>query len=138
MIESYITVNRALRALSVAIRETAEADRAGDGTGVAASFVNRALSDLDHCWPEGVDRSQFDEVILKWKNWNYQALYEILDGLLPRIEDAVDAFFREQPSADIRHSILDLLHPRVIAGAYGHFKAGRYRDAVFKRHRNRI
>jgi uncharacterized protein (TIGR02391 family) len=130
MIDRYVTLNRSLRAIAAAARELLDAEKfddSGYSVGVLTDVVSRALSDLKALWPKDLE----DEAIYDAG----QALgagkaYEVLGLFLPQLEDALDDYFLHQPSGDIGYIVLDLLHPRVTAAAYAHFRAGRFRDAV--------
>ena len=130
MIDRYVTLNRTLRAIAAAARDLLEAERYdqdGYSIGSLTAVVSRGLSDLERLWPKDLDTSTIYDT--------GQALGagkagDILNLLLPRLEDALDDYFLNQPSGDIGYVVRDLLHPRVRAASYEHFRAGRFRDAV--------
>jgi uncharacterized protein (TIGR02391 family) len=133
MLDKYIALNRVLRNISAAAREAADAehfDTGGFGSGVAHSMLSRSISDLVHLWPADVDKSLLDELTGRLKKVDFSAYLDISASILPRIEDAIDTHFSSQPIGEISSSILDLLHPRITLSSYGHFRSGRYRDAI--------
>lgn len=134
MLERYMILNRAIRAVGAAAREWLEAEmyeREGFATGAVASLLIRVISDLEHIWPKELDKDLLKDLKRLVKKGDYGCYREIIDAALPKIEDAVDTYFSSQPLADITTSILDLLHPAVVAASHTSFRAGRYRDAVF-------
>ncbi len=133
MLDKYIALNRVLRNISAAAHEAADAehfDKDGFGPCVAHSLLNRSVSDLVHLWPFGVDRSLIDELTNSLKKADFSTYVDITNSIIPRIEDAIDAYFNSQPIGEISSSILDLLHPRVTVCSYSHFRANRFRDAI--------
>ena len=133
MIKDYIRVNRALRAVHAAAQEFLSAehfDRDGFGPGVAITFMNRALSDLKQAWPKGLSTALVDELTVQVQVCKFETFGEIVSSTLPKIEDQVDEFFDSKPTGDIDHTVLDLLHPRIVVSSYDHFRAGRFREAV--------
>jgi uncharacterized protein (TIGR02391 family) len=130
MIDKYVTLNRILRAIASATREMIEAERYdenGYSVGVLTDVISRSLSDLKALWPTELDNTAIYDAgaaLGKGKAHDISGVY------LPLLEDALDDYFLHQPSADLGYVVLDLLHPRVTAASYAHFKAGRFRDAV--------
>ncbi|MGB0220152.1 MAG: TIGR02391 family protein [Sinimarinibacterium flocculans] len=133
ILDRYITINRALRATAHAAQELLEAERYdGDGYAVGAltSMVSRCLSDVQRLWPKELPTEDLDHIsnaLGEGKQGNY---YQIVTAYIPRLENALDDHFLNQPSGDLAYAILELLHSRVTAASYAHFRAGRYRDAV--------
>jgi uncharacterized protein (TIGR02391 family) len=104
----------------------------GEGitTGVLANLLNRALSDLERLWPAELNKSDIAELGRRLTEGKVDSYREIVDVVIPRLEDAIDDFFASQPTGDISFAILDLLHPRVTAASFSHYRSGRFRDAV--------
>lgn len=133
MIQKYIALNRALRGLHATIRELIDAyfhEGEGFATGSLISILVRSLSDLEHIWPAGLDNSHIGEIGRLIATRDGAELWKVVEELIPKVENAIDDYFSSQPYSDLSYSILDLLHPRVIAASYAHFKAGHFRDAV--------
>jgi len=55
---------------------------------------------------------------------------ELINDLLPRLEDSVDDYYAARPAADLSSVMLDLLHAVILESSYEQFRSGRYRDAV--------
>lgn len=133
MIEKYIALNRSLRGLQANTRELMDAhfhEGEGFATASLAGVLVRCLSDLERLWPAGIDASAIGEIRELITTNDYQALWKVVEELIPKLEDAIDDYFSAQPYSDLSYSILDLLHPRVVASSYAHFKAGHFREAV--------
>ncbi len=133
MIEKYISINRAIRALQATSREIIDAYHfEGDGFAVGAllSVLSRSLSDLERIWPKDVDKTAIESIGHLLSVGEVSAYHEIISTQIPRLEDSIDDYFSSQPYGDLNYGILDLLHPRVTAASYAHFRGGRYRDAV--------
>lgn len=126
-------LNRALRGLHANTRELMDAyfhEGEGFATSSLTSVISRALSDLERIWPAGLDASVIGEVGRLVATGESGALWTVVGELIPKLEDAVDDYFSSQPYSDLSYSILDLLHPRVIASSYAHFKTGHFRESV--------
>lgn len=133
MIQKYIGLNRALRALNANTRELIDAHfQEGEGFATASltSVLTRSLSDIERIWPVGLDVSVIGEIKQLIATGDYQALWKIVGDLIPKLENAVDDYFSAQPYSDISYSILDLLHQRVVVSSYAHFKTGHFRESV--------
>jgi len=133
MIKNYIALNRALRGVHAYTRELMDAyfhEGEGFATGSLTNVLVRCLSDLERIWPQGLDGSAIAEIGQLLATGDYQVLWKVAEDLIPQLEDAVDDYFSAQPYSDISYSILDLLHPRVVASSYAHFKTGHFREAV--------
>lgn len=133
MIDKYITLNRALRSLHVTIREVIDAYHY-EGEGFATDSLNsilvRLLSDVERLWPSDLDNSKIGEIGRLISKNDIRSHWTIANDLIPLLEDSIDDYYSSQPYSDLSYTILDLLHPRVTAASYAHFKAGRFRDAV--------
>lgn len=133
MIDKYVALNRALRNITAAAREAADAEQYETNsfaTGVAHTLLNRSISDLLHLWPEELDKSLVDQLKSKLDKADYSAYYDIAASIVPQIENTIDGYFSSQPVGDVSTAILDILHPKVTASCYNHFRAGHYRDAI--------
>ena len=60
----------------------------------------------------------------------HNAFQRIVSELLPDIEDKLDDHFARATTGDLTFTVLDLLHPRIVASSYEHFRSGHFRDAV--------
>ncbi len=132
MIEKYIAINRSLRAIQATTREIMDAkfnEGEGYATGSLTSLLVRSLGDLERIWPKGLDSSKIKDILHHIAADERGSHWSILE-LITQLEDAIDDYFSSQPYSDLSYSILDLLHPRVTAASYAHFRAGRFRDAV--------
>lgn len=133
MIEKYIVLNRSLRSIRVTIREIIDAHNY-EGEGYATSALNtimcRQLSDLERLWPPDLDCSKLKEITQLASKDKWDDYWTIDSKLIPFLENSIDDYFFSQPYSDLNYAILDLLHPRVTAASYSHFRAGRFRDAV--------
>jgi uncharacterized protein (TIGR02391 family) len=133
MIDKYIAINRSLRTINVAVHEALYADnRGGDdsGVGIAGTFLDRAVSDLNRIWPKEIDSKPLKELTTLVNKAAIGSFYSVLEHIMPKLENLVDNYFSSQPMGDISHSILDLLHPRIINSSYAQYRSGHYRDAV--------
>lgn len=137
MIEKYIALNRALRSLHVTAREILDAynhEGQGFATGSLINIMLRLLSDVKLLWPPKANNSKIREIeqlVLTSKNEiDFESYWRITDTLIPDLENSIDDYFSSQPYSDLNHTILDILHPKVITAAYTHFKEGHFREAV--------
>ena len=133
MIEKYVALNRAIRSLHATAREIIDAynyEGEGFATGALTSIMSRLLSDIKRLWPSEVDGSKIGEIGQLVSKNDSGSYWTIVAELIPQLEDSIDDYFSSQPYSDLSYAILDLLHPRVTAAAYAHFKGGRFRDAV--------
>lgn len=128
-----MTLNRALRSLHATAREIIDAynyEGEGYATGALTSIMSRSLSDIKRLWPSEVDGSRIGEIEQIVSKNDSSLYWTIISELIPQLENSIDDYFSSQPYSDLSYAILDLLHPRVTAAAYAHFKGGRFRDAV--------
>lgn len=116
------------------MRELVDADfhEGNDGiaTGSLITVISRSLSDLERMWPSELDGSRIPEIGRLLASDERSNYWTIVGEHIPALEDAIDDYFSSQPYSDMSYAILDLLHPRVVAASYTHFKTGSYRDAV--------
>lgn len=133
MIERYAQLNRILRAIvrrAWDFLEEYQYDEHSHVLGTICSYINRDIRDLERLWPPELSTTSLTllrEIASKGEHDNFRAL---VDEVVPTVEDALDAFFSQQPTGDIRTGVLDLLHPIVIESSYHQFRNGLYRDAV--------
>jgi uncharacterized protein (TIGR02391 family) len=92
-------------------------------------YLKRDLRDLEQYWPTGVDKDLLEQI--KEHAHNKGQLTDIVEQVIPKIEDAIDHYYSNQVQSDLTVSILDLLHPTVIESSYNLFRQGHYRQAVF-------
>ena len=133
MIEKYIALNRALRSLQATAREIIDAynyESEGFATNSLTSIMLRLLSDLKRLWPKDVKCSKLKEIEQLIIENDIGSFWKIVDKLIPALENTIDDYFSSQPYSELNYTILDLLHPRVTAASYAHFRAGHFRDAV--------
>jgi len=102
----------------------------GFATASLTGVLARSLSDLERIWPLGLDASAIEEIGRLLATGDYKDLWSVVDAQIPELENAVDDYFSSQPYSDLSYSILDLLHPRVVASSYAHFKTGHFRESV--------
>lgn len=102
----------------------------GFATDSLMTVLARSLSDIERIWPSSLDSSTIVEIGQLIATKDYQVLWKIVGELIPKLENAVDDYFSSQPYSDLSYSILELLHPRVIASSYSHFKTGHFRESV--------
>ncbi|MCL5020147.1 MAG: hypothetical protein M1339_00470, partial [Bacteroidetes bacterium] len=104
MIDKYVALNRALRNITAAAREAADAEQFDSdsfATGVAHTLLNRSIADLQHLWPEDLDRSLFDQLSAKMKKADYSSYYDIAASIVPELENTIDGYFSSQPVGDV-------------------------------------
>lgn len=135
MFDKYISVNRLLRAITARCNDALQSsgyDESGIVEGTIADYIRRDVRDLLRVWPAGLDNALVRKVAERFQSSNYCTgiFQELLNDLLPRLEDAVDDYFVARPAADLSSVMLDLLHPVILESSYEQFRSGRYRDAV--------
>ncbi|MEW6441877.1 MAG: TIGR02391 family protein [bacterium] len=136
MIDKYIAINRHLRAIAARCRDAIESQSYDDNgyvVGVVTDYIQRDVRDLLHAWPVDLDTAMVREIGQRVRNSNgkQDSLQEILTDVLPTAEDQIDEYFASRPSGDLSSAVVDLLHTTIFESSYAHFRAGRFRDAVF-------
>lgn len=134
MIEQYARINRLLRAIASRCNDALEAHTYAENAEILiAEYVRDDLRELARLWPNGLQKDTLvtaqraaDQDILK----NTDGFRVIRDEHLPRMAEILDDYFCGIKLEGIGSDFLDLLHPAVLSASYGHFRAGRYRDAV--------
>lgn len=135
MFDKYISVNRLLRAITARCNDAlhlSNYDSNGYVEGTIADYIRRDVRDLLRVWPADLDNSLVKQVAERFQSSNYSTdtFQELLNDLLPRLEDEVDDYYMARPAADLSSVMLDLLHPVIFESSYEQFRSGRYRDAV--------
>jgi len=131
MIQRYIEINRILRKI-VYFAWDAIHPQTEDYTQVyISSYLQREIRELERLWPQGITKRSLVDLRENAKRCDRKNFIEIIDKVIPKIEDTLDNYFSSQPTGDITVGIIDFLHPAIIASSYGQFRNGHYRDAVF-------
>jgi uncharacterized protein (TIGR02391 family) len=135
MFENYISINRLLRSITTRCRDAIELsghDSNGYVQGTIGDYIKRDVRDVLRLWPPDLSDANLQKVSECFERSRYdrKQFEEVLNNLLPRIEDALDDYIRARPRGDVGTALLDLLHPVVFESSFDLFRAGRYRDAV--------
>ncbi len=134
MIEQYARMNRLLRAITRRCNDGLEAHTYAENAEIlVATYVQDDLRELARLWPEGLQ----NDALVSAQSAAGQEMWMDTDGFrlirdehLPRMAEALDDYFCAFKLEGIGSDFLDLLHPTVLSASYGHFRVGRYRDAV--------
>jgi uncharacterized protein (TIGR02391 family) len=135
MIERYIALNRLISTMMRHCINAFECDGHDDGTVLALmhEYVRDGLRELKRLWPEGLSTeeiSQLNNMIdEEFEKTEIRNLYLVIEGL-KYVQDDIDEFFGKQNMTDISVTILDFLHPLIIANSYNQYRNSHYRDAV--------
>lgn len=135
MIERYIALNRVISAMMRHCVNAFEVDGLDDGTVLVLmhEYVRDELRELKRLWPEGLSTEELVQlnnmIDEEFKKTEIGNLYLVIEAL-KFVQDDIDEFFSKQNMTDVSVTILDFLHPLIIANAYNQFRNGHYRDAV--------
>ena len=136
MFDKYISANRLLRAITARCNDALQLssyDSHGYVEGTIADYIKRDVRDLLRVWPPDLDNAIVKKIAERFQGSSYDTdtFQELVNDLLPSLEDAVDDYYAARPAADLSSVLLDLLHPVILESSYEQFRSGRYRDAVF-------
>ena len=129
----YMRLVRSVRGIRKLVHELAEAYHSGqDGyaTAVVSGLLANAARELRREWPDESSIHLIDNLINASNPSDCGDCWTLAERIVPPIEDALDDFYSLSVGESVGQSIIDYLHPEVVASSYSHYRNGHYRDAV--------
>jgi len=130
MIQNYIDLNRRLRKIVCLCWDAVHPQTEDDTLPYICSYLQQEVRDLERLWPQGLTKKPLANLRDSAKRCDPKDCWEIIEEVMPKLEDALDYYFSSQPTTDITSGIVDFLHPAIIKSSYAQFRDGQYRDAV--------
>jgi uncharacterized protein (TIGR02391 family) len=131
MISNYIELNKVLRKITNLVMDLQDTEiNDPDGYSVAKvnDYLDSEVNELERLWPKNVSKRTLTS--LKIVVGKTVKDYLSIKRQISLIGDSLDKYFISQPTTEVKFTIIDYLHPRIISSSYAQFKNGLFRDAV--------